>query len=162
MDSMRISLFGQFRVQRGEQTLTGLEARKVQELFSYLLLNPEKSHPREALAGMLWGDSLTAQSRKYLRQALWQLHSALALPEEEGHSALLVIEPGWVRLNPEANFVLDVDRFQQACARVNGVPAQEFDEPTVQLVRQAIQSYRGDLLEGWYTEWCLCERERLQ
>ncbi len=22
--------------------------------------------------------------------------------------------------------------------------------------------YRGDLLEGWYQEWCLFERERLQ
>jgi DNA-binding SARP family transcriptional activator len=29
-------------------------------------------------------------------------------------------------------------------------------------VRAAIAVYRGDLLEGWYNDWCLMERERLQ
>jgi DNA-binding SARP family transcriptional activator len=66
MSILRVSLFGKFRVQLGEQVMTSLNVRKVQELFCYLLLYRDRPHPREALASLLWGDSSTAQSRKYL------------------------------------------------------------------------------------------------
>src|SRR4051794_28608068 len=77
MSGINICLFGRFCVKRNEQVLHGLDARKVQELFTYLLLHRGRPQSREGLAGLLWGDHSTTQSRKNLRQALWQLQAAL-------------------------------------------------------------------------------------
>jgi DNA-binding SARP family transcriptional activator len=30
------------------------------------------------------------------------------------------------------------------------------------MMRAAVECYRGDLLDSWYVDWCLVERERLQ
>jgi DNA-binding SARP family transcriptional activator len=76
MSTLRICLFGKFCVRRNEQVLDGFDARKVQELFCHLLLHRNHSLPRETLASLLWPDTTTAQSKKNLRQTLWQLQSA--------------------------------------------------------------------------------------
>lgn len=158
---LRVFLLGKLHMQCGEQTLAGLEARKAQELFCYLLLHRNRPHPREILADLLWGDITTAQSKKYLRKALWQLQSALNTPADPGPSALLV-EPDWVQLNPEADLWLDAGVFERAFALVQEVPGRDLDAQQVQTLRSAVGLYQGDLLEGWYLDWCLHERERLQ
>jgi len=40
--------------------------------------------------------------------------------------------------------------------------SEELDATRAHALRQAVNFYQGDLLEGWYQDWCLCERERLQ
>jgi DNA-binding SARP family transcriptional activator len=162
MSALRVSLFGKLHVQSGAQVLTNLSARKVQELFCYLLLYRDRPHPRETLAGLLWGDSLTARSKKYLRQALWQLQAALECQCEPTDGRLLIVEPDWVQLNAEADLWLDVAVFEQAFGLARGIPGRELDVPSVQNLQRAAQLYQGDLLEGWYQDWCLYERERLQ
>jgi DNA-binding SARP family transcriptional activator len=102
MSTLRICLFGKFFVRRDEQMLDGFDARKVQELFCYLLLHRDHSLPRETLANLLWPETTTAQSKKNLRQALWQLQSALGSQIESANDRVLLVEPDWVKLNPEA------------------------------------------------------------
>jgi DNA-binding SARP family transcriptional activator len=155
-------LFGKFDVRCSEQSLIGLEARKVQELFCYLLLYRDRPHPREALADLLWGDTSTAQSKSYLRKALWQLHSALEVSGQAGQNEVLLVEPDWVQLNPAADIWLDAAVLEQAFALVKGVLGRELDDQAAQTLQSAVNLYRGDLLEGWYADWCLYERERLQ
>src|SRR4029453_9228778 len=75
---------------------------------------------------------------------------------------VLIVEPDWVRLNPEADLWLDVAVFERAFALVQGVPGQELDAQRARPLQDAVQLYEGDLLEGWYQDWCLYERERLQ
>jgi DNA-binding SARP family transcriptional activator len=162
MAMLSVRLFGEFEIRSDGQTLVGIDARRVRELFCYLLIYRNRSHPRETLASLLWGDSSTAQSRKYLRQALWQLQAALDSQTEPGNDRVLLVEPDRVRLNPVAGLWLDVAVFEQACARVQDVPGQALDAPRVQALRDAVDLYRGDLLEGWFYDWCLYERERLQ
>lgn len=162
MSILTVCLFGKFGVRRGEQVPVDLGARKVQELFAYLLLHRKRHHSREVLAGFLWGDSTTARSKKYLRNALWQLQSALDSRTGAENGSVLLVDAEWVRLNPEANLWLDVAEFEQAFALVQRVPSQELSAQSVGTVQGAIQLYRGDLLEGWYQDWCLYERERLQ
>ena len=45
-------------------------------LLAYLMLEP-RPHTREALAGLLWGESPEAEARASLRQALKQLRDVL-------------------------------------------------------------------------------------
>ena len=162
MSTLRICLFGKFCVRRHEQLLDGFDARKVQELFCYLLLHRDHSLPRETLASILWPETTTTQSKKNLRQALWQLQSALGSQIESANDRLLLVEPDWVKLNSEADLRLDVAVFEQVYNLVQKTPGQELDRSTAELLQETVQLYQGSLLEGWYQDWCLIERERLQ
>ncbi|HWZ19878.1 MAG TPA: BTAD domain-containing putative transcriptional regulator [Ktedonobacteraceae bacterium] len=162
MSILRIHLFGKFCVRRNEIILDGFDARKIQELFCYLLLHRDHSLPRETLASILWPETTTTQSKKNLRQALWQLQSALGSQNESTNHRLLLVDPDWVQLNSEADLWLDVAEFEQVFNLVQKTPGQEIDGSTAQLLQDTVQLYQGPLLEGWYQDWCLLERERLQ
>jgi DNA-binding SARP family transcriptional activator len=162
MNALIIRLFGKFKAERDGRELGGLDTLKVQELFCYLLLNRDRPHHREALAGLLWGDNHTAQSKKYLQQALWQIQLALNSGGEKQPSDLLVIDPDWVSITSRPELWLDVRVFDEALTRVRGIPGHALEPAHVEVLEEAVQLYRGDLLEGWYQDWCLYERERLQ
>lgn len=162
MPVLNVRLFGRFSICFGEHVLDGIEAAKTQELFCYLLLRRDHPHPRETLASLLWGDNPTTQAKKYLRQALWQLQATLEAYTEPISGRMLLVEPAWVHLNPDAHLWLDVAVFEEAFLLVQGIPGQELDARRAQSLEHAVQLYQGDLLEGWYQNWCLYERERLQ
>ncbi|HEX5705812.1 MAG TPA: bacterial transcriptional activator domain-containing protein, partial [Pyrinomonadaceae bacterium] len=61
-----------------------------------------------------------------------------------------------------AGFWLDVSVFERAFALAKGAAGREMDEARAAVLREAVEVYAGDLLEGWYQDWCLYERERLQ
>jgi DNA-binding SARP family transcriptional activator len=63
MDKLTVSLLGKFSAQQDEHELDGLDVTKIQHLFCYLLLNRMRSHPRESLATLLWGDSLPSNQK---------------------------------------------------------------------------------------------------
>lgn len=159
--TLHISLFGRFQVLHDNLPVAGFEARKVQELFSYLLLYRNRTHARETLAGTLWGDSTTGQARKYLRQALWQLQSALD-GELTSSASWLWVDADWLRLSSGAHLQLDVELLESAYGLTRGVPGYQLSEEQVAALALALEVYQGDLLEGWYQDWCLFERERLQ
>jgi DNA-binding SARP family transcriptional activator len=155
MCDLVVRLFGSFEVKLDNQRVNGWNARKAQELLAYLLLHRERLHPRQVLAELLWPESTTEQSLKYLRHALWQLQTALDCLVLEADSESL-------NLRWEANLWLDVMEFERASVAVHGIPGEDLDEHGAHQVQEALTLYRGDLLEGWYSDWCLFERERLQ
>ena len=75
---------------------------------------------------------------------------------------LLVAERDWILINPAATLWLDVEVFEQAFNGTKGIPGRDLDEQSKTALEQAVELYRGDLLDGWYQDWCLFERERLQ
>lgn len=162
MPLLSVRLFGKLSVQHDERVVNGLDACKVRELFCYLLLYRQSPHPRESLAALFWGDSSTAQSKKYLRQALWELQTTLYAHLYPGQDGIFIVESEWVRLNPSAELWLDVAIFEQAFALTQGIAGSSLDSNGVEVLRIATGLYQGDLMEGCYQDWCLCERERLQ
>jgi DNA-binding SARP family transcriptional activator len=160
MSAISFQLFGKFCAQCCERELD-VHALKEQELLSYLLVYRNRPHSREMLGSLLWGDCSTEKSKKYLRQALWHLQNALE-HKAEAAGGVLMIENEWVQLNTEAEMSLDVAQFEQAFALAQGVKGCDMPERSVEALQEAVQIYRGDLLEGWYQDWCLFERERLQ
>lgn len=156
METVRVSLFGKFCVELGGEPLERFDAGKLTEIFSYLLIYRGRPHAREKLASLLWSDSSTTQSKTYLRKTLWQLQTAL------NHHALLLVDPEWVQINAQVAVWLDVQVLEDAFNLVKGLDGRDFDPQTFDTVRSATDIYRGDLLEGWYLDWCLHERERLQ
>jgi DNA-binding SARP family transcriptional activator len=162
MPSLTIRLFGKFSAELDGQRLPGLDGGKLQDLFCYLLLNRRRPLSREVLASLLWGDSPTAQSKKYLRQALWQLQNVLGLSERKLNNRLLVIDADWVNVNTQADYWFDVSEFERSFGEAQGAKGQHFEPDAAERIARAVDLYRGELLEGCYDEWCLVERERLQ
>jgi DNA-binding SARP family transcriptional activator len=163
MATYNIRLFGRFSLCRGETRLNLIDAPRLQELVTYLLLFRDRPHPRETLAVQFWSDQPAHRSKKYLRQALWQIQSAFAPPAGEGGASLLHSDPNWVALNAVADSWLDVDvvEFERACSLLQA-PAEDLPAADVSVLTRAADLYHGDLLEGCYQDWCLLERERLQ
>jgi len=162
MDTPYVSLFGTFQIRHASQSVPGFDACRVQELFCYMLLNRDRPLTRENVASVLWGECTTAQSRAYLRKALWQLQSALCGSLGPAAMGMLRAENDWIQLNSGCSFRLDVAVFEQAFSMVHGVPGEDLDPCAVAALREAVELYRGDLLQSWYQEWCLPERDRLQ
>ena len=160
MPNLDIRLLGKFSAQRAGQPVHGLDARKAQELFCYLLVHHERPHPRESLAALLWGDVPTAQSKNYLRKALWQLQGALDEGTAGGRPVVLA-EDDWVQLNLHSVY-FDVAALEQAYAQVEGTTGEQIAPDCAPALEAAVGAYHGDLLEGWYHDWCIYERERLQ
>lgn len=155
------TMFGRFAIRCSGPDVMQLEGRKVQELLSYLLLFRTKPHRREIVADVLWGGGDSTQSRKYLRQALWELHGVLGGDGRIGDDVLL-IDPVWIQVNPDANLWLDVAEVESAFDAARGTRGEDLDADLATMLDRAIGLYRGDLLEGWYQDWCLFERERLK
>lgn len=161
MPIRRFQLFGKFSVYRDAELVRGLDGAKEQELLCYLLVRRDRCHPRETLATLLWGDTSTEKSRKYLRQALWHIQTVLGDDPDAG-PPLLSIAHDWVQMNLSSDVALDVAQLEQAFAATRGVPGQDLDSVKAETLKSALDLYRGDLLEGSYQDWCLFERERLQ
>lgn len=155
-----VRLFGRLSMHSGSREVDQLPSGKPVELFCYLLLRRERPHSREVLASLLWGDCTTSQSKKYLRQALWHMKEIVGC---RSHAApVLLIDRDSVRFNAKSDVWLDVAAFEDACLRLQDVPHSRMTGAQAEVLKAAVALYRGDLLEGWYQDWCLFERERLQ
>jgi DNA-binding SARP family transcriptional activator len=162
MANLAIHLLGRFRAQSDDKPLCGLDGARVQELLCYLLLHRDRVLPRETLAGTLWGDGSTARSRKQLRQAIWQLQSALHAQLPNRAIGLFDVDNDWIRLNAGDHVWLDVDVVECAYATIEHAKGHPLTDTCEASLRDAVELYDGDLLEGWYQDWCLFGRERLQ
>lgn len=161
MSSWKVTLFGKFNITYDGKKISRIKARKVQELLCYLLIFKDHPQPRELLSEVLWRDHPTEKSRKYLRQALWRLQSNLRIDGKSSNS-LLLIEQDWIQLNLPADFWLDVVEFEKIFHLVKGKKAKEFSVRDFRSLEYAAEIYTGNLLEGWYQDWCIFERERFQ
>lgn len=162
MSSLQAMLFGRVRISndgwRAEIKLT----RGIQPLFAYLLINRDRMHSREVLAGTFWGDFSQAKARLSLNTALWRLRSILEPPGVPPGTYLVGAYSGEVGLNPESPLLLDTAIFEQQVQRVLSFPFQLVESAQVQELEQAMQEYKGELMEGFYDDWILRERERLR
>ena len=154
MAQLSIHLFGKLCLRCNGQVLVGFDAHKLQQLLCYLLLHRDHPHPRELLANLLWGDSPTVQSKQYLRQALWKLQTALERHAEPINGYLLSVKPDWVAINSQYLW-LDVAEFEHAYIAVQNVRGHDLNLDSARSLQGAVQLYQGDLLEGWYEDWCL-------
>lgn len=159
---IRVRLFGGFEAWHGENHLRGFESQKVRALFSYLACQRERAFSREHLAGLLWPEFDSESSRHALRQAIYNLRSAL--PGRDTDQPPLLTSHLEVRLNPEAGLWLDVAHFEDALDRGRGRDGTDPHHLAV-----AAQLYRGDFLSGFFVrdspkfeDWLISEQERLR
>ncbi|MEZ4727609.1 MAG: BTAD domain-containing putative transcriptional regulator [Caldilineaceae bacterium] len=160
METLHISLLGELQIQNGKPINIQLEALRAQELLCYLLLHRDQLHDREKLATLMWAEAPATRSKQYLRQTLWQVQSKLNPVTVQ--EPLLVVEHHRIGVNPRASFWLDVALFEETFAALEKTSARELTPTQMELLRSTVQLYHGDLLAGWYQDWCIYARDRYQ
>lgn len=162
MSSVKIRLFGKLSLFKDDHELACVPSAKAKELLCYLLLHRDRPHSREILASTFWGDCTTKQSKKNFRQTLWQLQHLLSDLSRTAGIHALQVDGEYISLDPKCEGWLDVAGFEKAFALVRGLAGEQLNPHQAQILRNAVSLYRGDLLEGWFQEWCIYHRERLQ
>lgn len=152
MPSWHVRLFGQFEFTRGDISCDLPASNNARALLAYLLLHKGRLIPRSTLAELVAPEASEEQARRALSQALW--HVRRCLPE------LLHNEAGQVGIVQPVEIWVDALEFQTLAEQSLAGRIQ----PVIALttLRQAVDLYRSDLLEGYYDEWVLIERERLR
>jgi DNA-binding SARP family transcriptional activator len=129
---------------------------KALELLCYLLLHRDRAHERETLARLLWPGSADRSARKYLRQALWQLHAALGA---DGAAPALLADATRIRID-RAAWWCDADVVEQVHRRCRDAAPGRLTADLAAAAEHAVALHRGELLESWDHDWCLRDRDR--
>ncbi len=165
---LRVHLFGGLALAWQGDPLPTVRGTVTRCLFAYLVTYRDRPHTRDLLAGTFWPDLPDANARRRLSKALWQIRQAFrAVPRTSSPDgqdkaiprlAIFLTESDTVQLSPELPIWLDVEEFEQ---QVAGSRQQEFGQAVDGLLR-ASELYRGEFLAGYYLDWAVVERERLQ
>lgn len=143
--TLRVRLLGTLDIRVSDQQLSKPPTLKSQSLLAYLIYHRHLPQSRERLADLFWADRPASRARHSLATALW--HIRRCLPKE----AYILSDTHTVQFDPQADLWLDVDRFESEIAR-NDVPHLE----------SAVALYCGDFLAGFYDDWIINERYRLE
>ncbi|HJS17524.1 MAG TPA: adenylate/guanylate cyclase domain-containing protein, partial [Anaerolineales bacterium] len=144
---IRIRLLGQFDIFLDKKRIT-IPSRVGQSLFAYLALTAGTPHRREKLAGAFWPETTDESARKYLRQELWRIRKALSAPKDGAQDYLLADE-FTITFNPDSDYWLDVAQLEKSA-------------PDLESLSSNLSYCLGELLPGFYEDWILLERERIQ
>jgi DNA-binding SARP family transcriptional activator len=157
---LAVKLFGSGTACYYDRPMDGFPNHQSYLVLCYLLLNRQHKQNRERLASVFWGNYSTNVSRKYLRNALWKLRSVFQSVGAELEDYLQVNDDS-VAFQFSSPYHLDVESFETLLANSRNVQGREINNDQAQLLKQAVDLYDGDLLEGVDEEWVLYERERL-
>ncbi|MCL4267132.1 MAG: tetratricopeptide repeat protein [Anaerolineae bacterium] len=157
---LRIQLLGTPSVFIGQEPVAGFVSNKAPALLFYLAATG-RSCTREMLASLLWGESTEDKARKNLRDVVFNLRPIVG--------DYLLISRQTIVFNQEAAHEVDVVRFTNILKELGNIRSSQLSPASMILLRDAVELYRGDFLEGFHVSqapdfetWLLEERRRLQ
>lgn len=156
MSQLQIHLFGEMQAMWSDGQALRLPP-STQSLFAYLILFHKRSHTRESLADLFWEDVPHKNARRCLSTTLWRLKKELP----QGDSCLIISDAGTVQFSYTNREWIDILSFEEKANYGLQMPLEEMSPEGAALLEEALTLYRGDLLDGYYDEWVLRERERL-
>ncbi|HRV92825.1 MAG TPA: BTAD domain-containing putative transcriptional regulator [Anaerolineae bacterium] len=117
-------------------------------LLAYLVLNPSKAHRREELAALFYTDSTEKQASQNLRQTLKRLRQTIKDDGDPRTYLLGTIQS--LQFNTASQYWLDVNEFNALIAATQQHRHRRLEacRDCMAQLAQAVELYRGDLLEG--------------
>ncbi|MFQ5858224.1 MAG: BTAD domain-containing putative transcriptional regulator, partial [Anaerolineae bacterium] len=168
MAHLSLSLLGSVQVTLDEEPVTGFKYDKVRALLAHLVVEADRPHRRDLLAGLLWPDRPERAARVSLRQSLAVLRRAIG--DHRAEPPFLLVAHDTIQFNPAGDYWLDVAAFTSLLAACEAHPHRRLEtcNPCSQRLRQAVELYHGDFLKGFFLgdstvfeEWALIKREAL-
>ena len=162
---LKLLLLGGCEIQFADNVVH-LETTKTSALLAYLALM-SGPQPRQKLMGLFWGDQPEEKARRNLRHALWNIRQQCNYP---GLPDVIQADQQTITFNHAASVWMDVQAFEQTLKNEAEISNNaECPDDRFALLRQAIDLYRGELLNGVYVDdapefeqWLLMEREQLR
>jgi DNA-binding SARP family transcriptional activator/predicted ATPase len=164
MARLTVSLLGSFDIKLDDQPVTALVTGKVRALLAYLVVEDDRPHRRETLAGLLWPDYPERSARASLRNALSDLRATVGDRDavRGHHDPHLLVTRETIQFNAESDCWVDVAAFNTAIE-------QNRTDPAALALESAAVLYAGPFLEGFsladspaFENWALVVRERLE
>jgi len=158
--TLRVQMFGTFRVWRGAQEIQAREwqREKARQLFQLLLTQRGHWVQREQICAALWPDADLDAAERQFKVTLNALNAALEPNRPPRVAPFFIRRQGLAySFAPSYGVWIDVDEFELRAAAASDDP--DFARRNAQI---AVQLYRGDYLaEALYDPWTIEERERL-
>jgi len=151
---LQIYALGPARVLRDGQPITNAqwESATSKEMFFLLLEHPQGLR-KDQILEIFWQDKSLQRADSNFHSTLHRLRRALSKNS-------VLHEDGWYRLNPRLKYEYDVQAFEHELNR-----SAEFEgEPqrAAECLRRAINLYKGDFLEEFFSDWPFLRREALR
>lgn len=137
----RLQLLGWWDLRRGEDSIP--LGRREQRLVALLALTGRRT--RGQLAGTLWPESSEDRALSSLRAAVWNTRRAAG--------DVLLAQQHTLALS--GHLTVDVNQLLGFASGVTAAPGEHDSTAVVEALATA------DLLPGWYDDWVLFERERV-
>jgi DNA-binding SARP family transcriptional activator/predicted ATPase len=153
VSTLRLHFLGTLDIHCDDQPLPKPPTLKSQSLLAYLILHRHRPQPRDRLIGLFWGDRPERKARHSLSTALWHIRHCLT------HQGCILSDSHTVQFDPQSDLWLDVEEFQVLSSSVSGYPTLK---PETERLQRAVALYRGDFLDGFYDDWIINERYRLE
>ena len=167
MPHLSIALLGTIHVTLDGEPVTDFKSDKVRALLAYLAVEADRTHRRDALAGLLWPEQSNRDARSNLRYTLYDLRKVI-----DDHTAkppFLLVTRNTIRFNTASDHSLDVAALAR---RIAGSRDHSFDDEGAKAAHRNLQStlelYRGPFLAGFsvsdcpaFEEWALFKREQI-
>lgn len=171
MAHLDISLLGHFAVTLDGQPPIHLRTDKIRALLAYLVVESDRDHRREMLAGLLWPDVSEEAARHNLSQALFMLRQALS---DEASLPMAATPPFFLttrqtlRWNPASDYTLDVAEFQAELATCTRTSPDRISSADARILAQAMERRRGEFLSmplhvdsETFEEWQLLKQTQI-
>ena len=160
-EMLEIRLFGNVNLFHNGNPPTNNPSSPAQALLAFLLLQSRTNQHREILANTFWGDFSEEKARSSLRTSLWRLRKLLEPGVVDRGTYLITNSIGEVGFNRNSDYWLDVEFFESKIKNSLEQPIAEMNAARASDLQDGLQVYTGDLLQGFYDDWILRERERL-
>ena len=161
MAHLSVKLLGPPLVTLDLKPASGFDSDKVRGLLAYLIVDNDRPHRREKLAGLLWPDYPERSARTSLRSALANLRQVIR--DQDADPPFLLITRQSIQFNHDSHYSLDVHDF---LSLVNTNAGQSADPTSLE---EVVDLYKGAFMEGFslpdsipFEDWLLMNREFLQ
>lgn len=160
INRLKLSLLGPPEIHYDNRPLT-FRTRKAFALLIYLATEAGQQ-PREKLTALFWPESDTSRGRGMLRTSLVHLREVMDTFDE----AYLIVARQALGFDSTLGLDFDLHLLQEAINAVEQQPNQQPGDPFMTQLQTAVDSYRGDFLEGFtladtpaFDDWVIWQRE---
>lgn len=160
MALLTVNLLGRFQVKLADKEINGFSTDKTRALLAYLAVESDRSHRRQALAGLLWPDFSESSARSSLRSALVNLRQIIG--DHNAEPPFLLISRQSIGINPDGDIRVDATSFSSM------LDIHHISRLSISQLEEAVNLYKGKFLEGFslpdsapFDDWVLIKREQL-